>query len=294
MDKIEYTLNKIYNYKNNIKFKMEYFSNSQFRKVLKQNNIFNKTYNEKRCFILGNGPSLKKEQLNLLENEYVFTVNQFPKSDLYKKVKSNFHIIVDPIFFNFEENNEPNLERLQTFKKINNNNNNPICIFPYIEKCKIDKFGLNEILNCNYIYCNKIITEGYNEEFDMCKNMPHANTVVQYAIYVAVYMGFKEIYLLGCDMTDFILHFTNDNRFSDEKNTHVYEYTENDKRSIEKLSSQSKEKILYNYYKVYQNYRIIKHYCEKRDIKITNLTKNSILDVYEKNDFKSLLSQKTN
>ena len=45
--------------------------------VLKQNAKFQNAYPGKRCFIFGNGPSLKNVDFSLFRDEYTFTVTDF-------------------------------------------------------------------------------------------------------------------------------------------------------------------------------------------------------------------------
>lgn len=277
---------KFYNIKNKYirtKFNFRSISDSRLRNILNDNKKFKNIHKGKRCFIIGNGPSLKKENMELIRDEIVFTVNQIVKSNIYNQVHSNYHVVVDPIFFNFDKSSNLGRERLETFKKIPYDKNIPKCIFPYSQKDSIEKSGLNKILNTHYIYTNLYMTDCFNYTMDMTKNMPTANTVVQYAMFCAIYMGFSEIYLLGCDVTDFLLHFQNsEEKFNDDINNHAYKYTENDKKVIKENSAKSKEFILYNYARVFQVYRQLKYYCEKRQIKIVNLTNGGCLDVFEK------------
>ena len=45
--------------------------------------------------------------------------------------------------------------------------------------------------------------EGYNNQIDFSKSVPGFHTVAQYALMLAIYCGFNEIYLIGCDMTGY-------------------------------------------------------------------------------------------
>ena len=50
--------------------------NKEIRALVGSNAEFKDIHKGQRCFIVGNGPSLNDEDLSLLENEYVFTVNK--------------------------------------------------------------------------------------------------------------------------------------------------------------------------------------------------------------------------
>ena len=51
-------------------------------------------------FIIGNGPSLKYYDLNKLNSEIVFTVNFMMKSEYFRTLKPNYHVLADLIFLN--------------------------------------------------------------------------------------------------------------------------------------------------------------------------------------------------
>lgn len=67
-----------------------------------------------RCFIIGNGPSLKKVDLSRLKDEYTITVNQSPRMDNFKDIHTTYHLWVDERFFHLERNNPNDMELLLT------------------------------------------------------------------------------------------------------------------------------------------------------------------------------------
>jgi uncharacterized Rossmann fold enzyme len=79
------------------------------KKILSKNLKFKSSHSGKRCFILGNGPSLKTDNLKCLEDEFVFTVNQIARHPDFKYIKPNYHFWADPLFFNIDKNKETKL-----------------------------------------------------------------------------------------------------------------------------------------------------------------------------------------
>lgn len=140
-----------------------------------------------RCFILGSGPSVNKQDLSKLRNEFLIAVNQsylitannygfFPNyiclSDcgFYEKIRETYELLPSKIVFstgtngkvgiNYKATNLAGIIKLNTFKKVWKGN-----------------FSIN-----------------------LEKGVYMSNTVIiDLAIPLAIYMGFKEIYLLGCD-----------------------------------------------------------------------------------------------
>lgn len=56
---------------------------------------FKNKYKGKRCFIIGNGPSLVKKDLDKLENEYTFAANMIYHSFKSTKWRPTFYTIAD-------------------------------------------------------------------------------------------------------------------------------------------------------------------------------------------------------
>ena len=71
---------------------------------LNRNKVFKNQFKGKRCFILGNGPSLNNVNFSDLKDEYVFCVNQINRRPDFKELHSNFHFWADPNFFDINLN----------------------------------------------------------------------------------------------------------------------------------------------------------------------------------------------
>ena len=69
----EHIIGIIYNFLNSVRF--IYKSKQLGLPLLKQNMDFKGSLKGKRCFVLGNGPSLNKHDLSVLKHEFVITCN---------------------------------------------------------------------------------------------------------------------------------------------------------------------------------------------------------------------------
>ena len=70
---------------------------------------YRNAYRGQRCFILGNGPSLKKQDLSGLRNEHVFCSNWFVLHEEFPNMGSCFFTVSDPHLWNFGEGFHPEL-----------------------------------------------------------------------------------------------------------------------------------------------------------------------------------------
>lgn len=282
---------KLLNLREVIKFYIFKNKNKDLYKILLANKKYKNKHSGERCFILGNGPSLKSQDLSSLSDEYVFTVNQIMRHPDFEKIKTNYHFWADPMFFKIDVNKEEDLELLEVMKQVNTTGNKPECFFPISQQSFINKFKLDEQLNTNFYRSKYIIHDNYNKDFDFTENIPGFGTVVHWAIIMAIYMGFKEIYLMGCDNTGIIVTINSilkNNTDSD----YVYKVTDNEKRRMENLL---KENTLENYCKAYTktlaDYRKLFNYCKKRNIKLINCSANTVIDTIPKKDFESIIAK---
>lgn len=247
------------------------------RKTVKKNHKFKDLHKGKRCFIIGNGPSINAEDLTLLANEIVFTVNQASRLKQFSDLHSNYHFIADPLFFQLSKDKPEEYEVLMTIKNLSLHNKNIECFFPIQYKDFIEKNGLDQNLNVNYFLTIKRMYDGYNKKIDFSRPSIAFNTVVQWCITMAIYMGINEIYLLGCDCTSMISIMKSILRQNDECD-YAYNITENEKKRLENtVGKMDLEDTMHGCLLQIQDYRRLYEYCKKRNIKLVNCSSETVL-----------------
>lgn len=135
-----------------------------------------------RCFIVATGPSLTREQLELIKNEVTIGVNALCMKFDEMNWKTDYFVISDlkaykklrPVL------HERNMEFFCAHKSENDDES---CIFIP-----------TDIQNAYMINFNKKV---FRKNIEL--GCGSGNTVVIHAIQIAAYMGFSEIYLLGVD-----------------------------------------------------------------------------------------------
>ena len=122
------------------------------------------------------------------------------------------------------------------------------------------------------------MTDKYNWKMDYSKVVPAFGTVVQYAITLAIYMGFTEIYLLGCDNTG-ILVTINSILKNNMNDMYSYSVGNEEKERMEKMVSiNGLEEYCKSYLYTLQDYRRLYEYCYKKNIKLVNCSSTTVLD----------------
>ena len=252
-------------------------------------NLYDK-YVGRRCFILGNGPSLNELDFKILRDEYVFTVNMLMEHERFLELNSNFHVMVDQEIFNPSDVSGLDkdyymhkIEKLYQCKDL-------ILFVPISNAVEIEKKGVNKSINVRYL-------ESYNhykeiDRIEIDKIMPAFNKVIQYAIALAVYMGFEEINLLGCEETG-ILPYINLIMSGETNDDHCYKDTDDEKKAWKSFLKQKGISFLFeDQAMVFKRYRLISDFCKRKGVRLQNLTPNSLIDSIQKVSFESVLERK--
>ncbi|GBF12466.1 6-hydroxymethylpterin diphosphokinase MptE-like protein [Tepidibacillus sp. HK-1] len=259
LNKVLNTLFKIYNLTQNISF----FLNLNKHKMISKN-VQLKNIDKKECFVIGNGPSLNETDFSLLNDFDTFTVNFFHKGNTNFKFKSTYHVMIDGAFFTNE-----NIDYvLETYR----NNRDTKFIFTSKGYNILYKKGLE--FDRAYFINQELVQYDDYLKIDMTKNMTASINVVLAAIQCALYMGYKKIYLIGCDF----------NSYATMKPTHYYDKEAKDRTVPMGVDLQWSALVHYHHY-------ALANYARKNDVEILNATPNSLIDAYERVDFRKLISK---
>lgn len=208
----------------------------------------------KRCFIVATGPSLKIDDLKILQNH----------NELCMGVNRIFYVTPDiwtPTYYVCHDR----ARKIEDQKEI--------AEYPVRVKFLGDTFDTEEPVFGEIEYSHVVTGDSYNELPSFSTNIAqkiYAHATVTYcAIQIAVYMGFKEIYLLGVDC-----QYNKGNKanyFVPDKKDNVKDHYED---------------------RMIMCYKAAKKYAETHDIKIYNATRGGMLEVFERVDFDNLFPRK--
>ena len=244
---------------------------------LAQNAKFINSHEGEECFVLGNGPSLKRVNLDKLKDKFVITVNRFTKVTGYEKVHSNIHILVDVAYF--DSNNLLGEEELNKIWEDIEKMKIPVFV-PLVAKNYINNKELEKKIDIHYldILVNEIPDRfGTPLKIDILKPINSYTNVIQFAIVLAINMGFKKINLIGCDATSIyaILNAAEENK---DIEIHGYE-NDNAKDIYKKLMNKMKlaESLFWESFN-FLGYERLSELCVQKGIKLINLTDKSLID----------------
>lgn len=216
------------------------------------------THINEKCFIVATGPSLKIEDLDVLEKEHVLTFGVNKIGHAYAKTTWR------PTFFVGEDKALLESEYFSSIKPEEQ------CEYAFL--ADTSEYFWREEHKTNilkYHLCDEWAFGRYPKfSEDLSRKSYVGGTIVYTCIQLAVYMGFKEIFLLGVDFTGANEHGSKYSHFYEEKELTSVSYTDQVKTGYEKA----------------------KTYADEHGIKIYNATRGGKLEIFPRVDFDSLFT----
>lgn len=235
--------------------------------ILSKNKLFKAKHKGERCFIVLNGPSINQYDLSPLKNEIVFATNFFFRAPLCKVVNPNYYCWLDSKILMSDDGKNIIKDLLECCPNSN--------LFLNYKAASI--LGKNDKIS--YVY-SKQIPNCMGIRNNLAGMSSNFSTVAFFAMATALYMGFKEIYVLGLDFEPGgFTHFAN-----------LGTGTECDRPS-EKLLKDEVCGLHWGYVKAQYESYYIADLAKKNGSKIVNLNPNSCIRSFEFGDYNDILKK---
>jgi len=263
----------ILNLYNKIQIK-KYSDNRKNFELIKNNKPFKNFHHGKRCFVIGNGPSINKQDLTLLKNEITFVANGFCKNNIVNHWQPTYYLFADPIYFDNSEvmNN--------FFSELNLKIHDSRFFIPQNFKEMVQKYNILPEKRTFFFNMKDPLTNETIIFPDLTSDIPSVLNVAQLEILVAMYMGCNPIYLMGLDH-DWLSYppdMKNDRTFqhfySDQKIDNYYKKKTN---SIFEYKSIMKDML-----QLWKGYENLSKLSRENNIEIINVTEGGFLDVFSR------------
>lgn len=211
----------------------------------------------KRCFIIATGPSLTMEDIESLKNEYTISMNSICKLYDETQWRPTYYAIQDNYVF----------EKLQNI--IRAHKEVPVFISDNIfKKYKRENDWIEYPTDTKYHSCDALDQKYYAKFSGDAYEIVYDGYSIAYScLELAVYMGFKEIYLLGADCS-----------YNGPKEHFVDSGVEDRNRKF------ATPKLIVAYEEA-------KKYADSHGIKIYNATRGGVLEVFPRVKLEEILSK---
>lgn len=253
----EYIPLKIFNIKN----KLKNLFNSNFLMAHIKNNLELKNAESgKKCHIVMGGLSVSKINLEHIIKSDIITANNFFRTDDYLKIKPKYHVIMDGDFFIDQENIEI----------LNKTIKDDTTVFLNIRKLKpYTKKNIRYILPTYRVIDDFI-------EIDISKACSNFSTVTLTCIQLAMYLGYKEINLVGFDFPPgHMPHYYSESEFE-----RVAEIEQKNR-----IGEAEYCELFWQYTNCHHEAYKLSNYAKLKGIKIFNTSPSSFVRAFDYKDF---------
>lgn len=216
--------------------------------------IYKDIHNGERCFIIATGPGLTIEDIDSLKNEYTFGMNSIVKKYGDTNFRPTYYGIQDHIVYKALE-----AEISDAYKGCSN-----VFVSDRIgNSFLVDKAWHQFPLFVAYHSYQNWFKDNFKAKFsdDIHRRVYDGFSITISLLEIAVYMGFKEIYLIGADCS-----------YLKNKVNHFAEHGVVDRR-IDTAAARN-----------LAGYEAAKKYADEHGIKIYNATRGGELEVFERVD----------
>lgn len=252
---------------------IEKYPYKEWKQVLRDLRLKDK-YKGQRCFIIGNGPSLRVEDLERLKGEITFGANRIFKIFDQTDWRPDYYLCTDYLMYGLDHKEINKIQSKLRFVPIER----ALAAGEIYDEITY----YNRTVNCVSIRQGKIVR---SKEFEFSDNMEETvrggQTVLYDAIQIAVYMGFSQIYLYGVDC-DYRFEVLEDGSIveNDVKENHFNAgYDEGLEDAIA---------VVAPLYAARLAFQKAKEECEKRGIIIENATRGGKLEIFKRTSLEEL------
>jgi len=225
---------------------------------------FKNCHLNRRAFIIGNGPSLKVNDLSKLENEITFASNKIFLAYNETRWRPTYYSVEDS--YDMHEYYDK-VKEMTMFSKV-------ILPFKHIKNHKVINDAIYYKLNFNEenrIGCSN----------DLLSGLYSGSSVTYTMLQMAICMGIKEIYLIGVDFSYTLPKSSEDDVtiVNEAESNHFHkDYRARDDKWFRPDLEYQKQAFI-----------AAKKYCSENSIKIYNATRGGKLDVFERVNFDEIV-----
>jgi hypothetical protein len=136
-------------------------------------------HNDERCFIVANGPSLQRTNLDLLKNDITFGLNRIYLSFGQTTFRPTYYVAMNELIL---EQFSDDIEELDMPKFLNWN------------RRRYFNFG---DVNITFLKSRMVFRDSF--QYDLTQPIVVGGTVTYVALQIAYFMGFRKVILIGLD-----------------------------------------------------------------------------------------------
>jgi len=245
--------------------------------LLRRNEAFRGLHARRRCFVIGNGPSLKQQDLSRLADEITFVTNSF---HLHPAVgphwQPTYYCLSDPGYFQGPES-------VPELKEIADRVTTSLFFVPHHARRFLEETRALPEDRTYYVAFNEELSSENVGKFDLTTTTPGVQTVVQLAILIAMFMQCSPIYLLGMDH-DWLAH--------GGKHLNFYSNENPEDQPAGNLPGWGYHAMMDAVTIMWRVYELQSLMAREAGVEIINVTRGGFLDVFPRADYEKVIEDK--
>ena len=248
--------------------------------LLRRNSRFKDIHKGERCFILGSGPSIARQDLTRLHGEIVITQNHFHAHPDISVIHPKYHCVV-PMY----QPPQYNPDWVRWFQTMEGRLPGNTEIFMGLNsKVLVDE---NRLLldRRSYLRCELNPMFMRRAVIDITRIVMAVPTVLTECLTVALYMGFDKIYLLGFDLDQVC-------RMKDRTKVRFYGLSPITNNEAEKNFERRDIKSgweWFNFWLIWKQLNLLGEEAARNGQTIINCTDGGLLDCFERQNYEEVI-----
>lgn len=237
--------------------------NPHYRKIIKNNRKWKDKFNGEKVIVIANGVSLNSVDKNIIKGNKVIVMNNFERCEWKDQVEIVAHCLGEPF-------QSPSWMK----EDLENSIQGTDSVSYWLHFSSVGR--LNNTIKpdyIHYVFAAKEPAIHLGKEINLHGISLGYQTTAQLAIQVGIYMGFKEISLVG---------FDHDWLASPDYSKHFYSEKRDKTDFLNRLSYLDTINMMQRMWIIYYKLKEIAH---NQKTKICNYSKPTFLDVFEHGDF---------
>lgn len=248
----------------------------------------------KRMVVIGNGPSLKMTmelyEQQILESDAIM-VNFSASTPLFERIRPRYYVMTDMLWVTEKGEKRASMDRcIETIVKKTKWQMAIILPSSFKGWSAISKFKENENITIIYDESSwiKMPDEQLFPALEENRVCPPSYTVLTYCLYLALYWGYKETYLVGADTTftqmvyvgqkDNIVYTIDHHFYNNDEVSPVTKDIEHGGRPY----GMNMEEYTEMCHSVFYEYHLLARYAKWKGVKVYNASEYSMIDCFER------------
>ena len=256
--------------------------NLKHREKLAQNQFLRHKHEGQRCFILGNSPSVLDNDLGLLGGESVFTISNGYLHPNYDRISPKYHC-VPQLTYSDVEGGMSELKAVEWFSEMDDSLGEAEIFLHLNEYVLVKKKGLFSKRRVWFVGSHPAWQR--RPSCDLTKALFPILSAPQMVIAIAIYMGFKSIYLLGIDY-----NFVCTRKYNYFFNGNMLKFNDPGVKDDGTLRT-TLVQDLEGTWRIFLGFERLSKLASRGSVNIYNCSEHSMLDAFPKIDLRKVLKE---